>query len=679
MKKKNTYFALSLVTAIALTSCSNQINNTLNSTAFPKLKNNQKGFDYKTSNDIQVNIKAVLENNISVDNVKFDLYKGDPDKDGQLITTGTTDNNGMLNTNITIPSYLESLYIKTDHIGFANKVQVKIVNNQLSYDTSNDLNLIKEKNISDNKNFFKLLADSGFKFLGSFDNQGVPSYLEKTNDVIDKTFLADINASIPEGKPVPTYHKEYLENANDKSLVLTEDAEVWVTFVHEGAGWLNSLGYYVYDTNNPPQKASDIVEKNILFPNVSYKNSGGGLVSGNKIYLGKFPKGKTISWFLVSQGWKNGTVTNGVYTVYSDQKLNPEATSTLKQHSILLNDKTRKRFIIGLEDIRRDWTNCDNDFNDAIFYFTANPYTAVKQDSLPPVTTPLDTDKDGITDTFDEYPNDATKAFTTYSPAKNQYGTLAFEDNWPKRGDNDHNDLNLDYNFVNINNASNLTVELNGNFVVNSIGAAYKNGFAIELPVAHENVESVEGFIVKDKGYIKLDTNNLEQTDDPKKKGVLVVFDNAFSLFPAQKDFINTKNTLPFINPAKVSVKVKLKNPVKISESAPYNPFLIVNQERGKEIHLPDYAPTSKATKELFKSEDDDSDATLNRFYKTSKNIPWALHFQEKWQYPKEYIPINHTYYYFSKWAESNGTEKKDWYKNIAGNFDSKQLYSGLK
>ncbi|MBF4984800.1 DUF4114 domain-containing protein, partial [Nonlabens mediterrranea] len=35
-------------------------------------------------------------------------------------------------------------------------------------------------------------------------------------------------------------------------------------------------------------------------------------------------------------------------------------------------------FILGFEDIRRDYASCDNDFNDAVFYVTANPYTSLK-------------------------------------------------------------------------------------------------------------------------------------------------------------------------------------------------------------------------------------------------------------------------------------------------------------
>ncbi len=58
---------------------------------------------------------------------------------------------------------------------------------------------------------------------------------------------------------------------------------------------------------------------------------------------------------------------------------------------------------------------------------------------------PVDTDGDGIANTLDMYPNDATRAFDNYYPSKTVFGTLAFEDLWPGKGDYDMNDLVVDY------------------------------------------------------------------------------------------------------------------------------------------------------------------------------------------------------------------------------------------
>ena len=54
---------------------------------------------------------------------------------------------------------------------------------------------------------------------------------------------------------------------------------------------------------------------------------------------------------------------------------------------MLLADSTNQRIILGFEDIRRDYGSCDNDFNDALFYVTASPYTAMEIGNIAPIET----------------------------------------------------------------------------------------------------------------------------------------------------------------------------------------------------------------------------------------------------------------------------------------------------
>lgn len=85
-----------------------------------------------------------------------------------------------------------------------------------------------------------------------------------------------------------------------------EICDVWVTFVTEGAGYLNVLGYYTHPTNKPPDTPAAIDTITIIFPNVSLQGSGGGLRPGNKVNLGRFNAGTTITFALIADGWKNG-------------------------------------------------------------------------------------------------------------------------------------------------------------------------------------------------------------------------------------------------------------------------------------------------------------------------------------------------------------------------------------
>lgn len=213
--------------------------------------------------------------------------------------------------------------------------------------------------------------------IGTYDYLGVPDYLETNNDVITELFLDDVNKSLPERKPVPTYNPNYLATGHETGVIMAQTGDVFVTFVHEGAGWKNTLGYYTYDTASPPVSASNIDTLHIIYPNSSYLYGGGGLKSGNKVNIGSFPAGTGIGWVLIARGW-NRAVTNGIYKVYSEPDFNPETDPNLRQHNVMLKDPNRNLILMGFEDINREWSGCDNDFNDAIFYITSTPSSAIE-------------------------------------------------------------------------------------------------------------------------------------------------------------------------------------------------------------------------------------------------------------------------------------------------------------
>jgi len=50
----------------------------------------------------------------------------------------------------------------------------------------------------------------------------------------------------------------------------------------------------------------------------------------------------------------------------------------LRHHNVLIKDDVNELVVLGFEDIRRDHSWCDHDFNDALFYVTANSYTSLK-------------------------------------------------------------------------------------------------------------------------------------------------------------------------------------------------------------------------------------------------------------------------------------------------------------
>ena len=219
-----------------------------------------------------------------------------------------------------------------------------------------------------------------YQYLGTYTTDGTPNYLEPIGDVVSVETLEMISNSLPESYPVPEYNPHYITSGYDTNLEIEANADVWVTFVSEGAGYKNVLGYYTYDVNNPPTTTPQPEDITIIFPNVSALGSGGGLLVGDKVKIGSFTAGTGIGWVLLANAWNSNTSTvgNGLWQLYSNPEFNPEAQPELQHHNVLLNDPDNQRIILGFEDIRRDYGSCDNDFNDAVFYVTANPYTALR-------------------------------------------------------------------------------------------------------------------------------------------------------------------------------------------------------------------------------------------------------------------------------------------------------------
>ncbi len=212
-----------------------------------------------------------------------------------------------------------------------------------------------------------------FKFLGTFNNVGTPGYLINPSDIITSDFKKRVQRSLPEYYSVPQYNPQYLNNNLTLDLQLIEDSDVWLTFVDEGAGYKNVIGFYTYTLSTPPKKAPKNSEITIVFPNISYEDNA--LKSGNKVRLGRFSKNTGIGFVLIADGFKNGLVTTGRNIFYSNPTFNPEKDATKRQHSVLLRDSSG-RLVMGFEDIRRD-QQADNDFNDAIFTLTTNPGSAI--------------------------------------------------------------------------------------------------------------------------------------------------------------------------------------------------------------------------------------------------------------------------------------------------------------
>lgn len=632
-------------------------------------------FKFKTTQDVGIKVYTLDNTGAAVPNMKIDVYTDIPDHGGSLLLSGMTDSNGLFGSDYKIAAGTDSLAVGTNAIGFCNMQKVKVVNGALNLTLGGKL--LKQGLKSGEVLFFKS-TNSIFSPIGKYNSDGVPAYLEKTNDIIDAEMLKDINATLPESKVAYDSHPQYFAAANEHNLVLNDACNVWVTFVSEGAGYRNVLGFYTYKKGSPPAKTADIDSIHIIFPNVSFANSGGGLYSGNRVHLGIFAPGTEIGWVLIADGFRNGVISTGNWMLYSDMALNPEVAADKKQHTVLCNDIGRGKFLLSFEDIRRENASSDNDFNDAIFYVTADPISAVETENIPiPSYTAPDADKDGVSDNFDDYPNDPLKAFNNYYPSKDNFGSLAFEDMWPAVGDYDFNDMVIDYNFNQITNGQNKVVQIDIRASLNAIGASYKNGFGIQLPVSPDLIGSVTGTNIKES-YIKQNSNG---TEAEQSKATIIVFDNGFNLLPdpgLPSVGVNTTPGTVYVEPKELAITITLKTPVSLSTMGlpPYNPFMIINRNRQNEVHLIDNAPTDLANMKLFSSANDDSNPASGRYYVTAANLPFAIDISSHFDYPVELIPVTDSYLKFFEWGTSGGTQYYDWFKPNTGYRAEKNIYS---
>lgn len=225
---------------------------------------------------------------------------------------------------------------------------------------------------------FKILrkrTKDEYKTITTYNNMGTPDGMEEDIEVCSE-LLPNIYANVlPERENALTAHPEYF-NGTVKDLHISEETELYLTFIDEGAGYKNVLGYYTYQEGNPPTSV-DQLDKIVIFPNASAQGSGGQLVRGNTMrLLGTFQPGTVVGFFVIANGWRNGSITDGYYTQHTDIDFNLSG----RQQSIIFYDQTCNSTVIAFEDITVP--NGDNDFNDAIFEITASNPSALDTSSF---------------------------------------------------------------------------------------------------------------------------------------------------------------------------------------------------------------------------------------------------------------------------------------------------------
>ncbi|WP_061283936.1 LruC domain-containing protein [Leptospira interrogans] len=265
---------------------------------------------------------------------------------------------------------------------------------------------------------------------------------------------------------------------------------------------------------------------------------------------------------------------------------------------------------------------------------------------LPVAAAPTDTDKDGVPDTLDTYPQDPTRSSLIRIPAEG-VSTVAYEDLYPSAGDADLNDYVLHIHNEEDLNAAGDVIRLRGTYQHVARGAGYKHTFFLKLPVAVGATFSRK--VVREDGKIVTDLTTKTVSSSDLNLGIQIHEES------------NKTTSNPNVNPGGVykpgyiaTIEIVFNSPVKKTTlgSYPYDIFIkVINT--GKEIHFPGLYKNANGTDK----------------YLDSNNFPWAILVPGAWKYPYEGLDIRKDtqtgYKEFNLWVASNGTSYKDWYKHI--------------
>ncbi|MGF1766883.1 LruC domain-containing protein [Enterovibrio makurazakiensis] len=514
------------------------------------------------------------------------------------------------------------------------------------------------------------------------------SALGKPNDVysisgqLPQDTLDNVYSMLPEGS---TVNSDYIATGKYSSIDIDDElagaphASARVTFLNEGAGYRNVLGYFVYDTDNPPASIDDVPTHMIIFPNASKPNQG-ELVEGDTIDLDvELTAGQTLGFFIISNGWGWSSGYNSIPSLgkfgtpfYSFPDLNPEATAEYRRHNVAFIDTENDFLVLAFEDIKRP--KGDNDFNDLIFTVEITPFQAI--DGVNP---------DGSTDSKYEVltqQNNPDVTVTSVYPSSDGYATLAFEDNWPLKGDYDFNDVVWRYRITEEMNGQRELKSISADYTLQAMGAGYSNGFAVHLPnVDPSNVASVS--LTRNGVAV---THTIQQSNVGET--VLIVSENLrddlepLGVLTESCPFYRTQTACVDSQLSRLDyqLNVELITPVAraVVGYPPYDPFIFASTGiyHGDfaafppgiswQLHLKQFDGTSDINNAFFNIHDDNSGGSES--FLTENNMPWSINIRDEWSHPLENTDISHAFTTFADWVTSSGETNTAWYEAATSN-----------
>lgn len=169
-------------------------------------------------------------------------------------------------------------------------------------------------------------------------------------------FLQLVNQHLSE-RAVFTDREGFQLDASRLYLRTESDKPIRIYFVHEGAGYRNSLGFSMTPAGSPTPG-----DPYLLFPDASFHGANSNkrswdkpLVVGDFVEISKGGPGIQLDFFLVADGARTPRA-----TWFNNMELNADG----KQHVVAFLLPNSRYVMIGFEDL---WGGGDLDYNDCLF------------------------------------------------------------------------------------------------------------------------------------------------------------------------------------------------------------------------------------------------------------------------------------------------------------------------
>ncbi|HYC83780.1 MAG TPA: DUF4114 domain-containing protein [Chryseosolibacter sp.] len=176
-----------------------------------------------------------------------------------------------------------------------------------------------------------------------------------------ETLNATVMSMLAESDNNREKYPDLFANSVPTEIVLTKEADVYVSFITESASLPSTLAFYTYSGSAP--STSGDVDKKIAFPHVS----NAVLNSGDSRKIGRFPAGTRIGFFLVIGAYHDNTVNWEKPSLWTNSAWNDGGT---RQH-LIFNETQCNNIVMAFED-KNVTSTSDNDYNDVVFLISDN-------------------------------------------------------------------------------------------------------------------------------------------------------------------------------------------------------------------------------------------------------------------------------------------------------------------